>query len=359
MDGICLPGRAHFHMRLRANHLTTARIILLPLPYILLYGGAESRVIALVILTILGITDYLDGLLARLEGATALGALLDPLADKIFIAVMLIPLIDLGILPIWVVWPIFLREFLVTDLRHVLKQAGRDLPVTEIAKIKTTLQMTGAGLILITDTYPEKIVPVAFISGALVATIFLAVALYIRDGAISSRMKVALAMLATALTTRLCLDARTSVLIYGMVIMAITLASGAQYVTKGLPECLRQGPGALLKLIASLAVPMIAVTLIPMASRDFTVLILLILCLEFAAQGIDMWAAQKGKRDISKIKLAFIVPLCLLSLVIPWTLLGQNQGIILFLWTSLGLNVLYVLTSSVLHILGAGREHCS
>ncbi len=331
-------------MKIRANHLTIARIILLPVPYMLIYGGAESRAAALVILTILGLTDYLDGLLARMEGATDLGALLDPLADKIFIAVMLIPLVDLRILPIWVVWPIFLREFLVTDLRHVLRQAGKDLPVTEIAKIKTTLQMTGAGLILIIDTYPEKIVPVAFVSGALIATIFLAIALYIREGSISSRMKVALAMLATALATRLCMDTHASILIYGLVIMAITLASGAQYVTKGLPECLRQGPRTLVKLIASLAVPMASVTLIPLVPRELTVLILLILCLEFTAQGLDMWAAKKGKKDLSGIKLFFITPLCLLSLALPWLLQGQMQGITLFLWTSLGLNTAYVLT---------------
>ncbi len=344
-------------MILKANHLTAARIILLPLPYLLLYGGTSSRIVALVILTILGITDYLDGLLARREGTTALGALLDPLADKMFTAVMLIPLVDLGILPLWVVWPIFLREFLVTELRHVLKQAQKDLPVTELAKIKTTIQMTGAGLILITDTFPDKTVPVAFISGALLATIFLGIALYIREGSISTRMQVALAMLTTALFARLILDTQATILTYGAVITGITLASGAQYATKGLPECLRQGPLCLLKLVASLAVPMLAVSLIQVVPKDLTFLILLILCLEFGAQGIDMWAAEKGRRNVSKLKLFAVVPASLASFPLFWILYGFQQGVVFFLWITFGLNLIYLLTSMFLHVIpAAGKE---
>ncbi len=330
-------------MRLKANHLTAARVVLLPLPYVLLYGGTESRVAALVILAVLGITDYLDGLLARREGATALGALLDPLADKIFTAVMLLPLVDLEILPLWVVWPIFLREFLVTDLRHLLKQARKDLPVTELAKIKTTIQMTGAGLILLTDTFPERTVPAAFISGALLATVFLAVAIYIRDGLISTRMKVALGMLGAALAVRLVLDTRATILAYGVVMAGITLASGAQYVARGLPECLRQGPLPVMKLFASLAVPMLAVSLSEVVPPNYTFLVLIVLCLEFASQGIDMWMAQRREAlRLSWLKPFLLAPAVLVSFPVLWRLFGLHLGTVYFLWMAGTANALYL-----------------
>ena len=74
-------------MKIRANHLTILRIILLPLPYFLIYGDIRARIAALAAFTLIGFTDYLDGLLARRDGSTPLGKLLDPLADKICIAV--------------------------------------------------------------------------------------------------------------------------------------------------------------------------------------------------------------------------------------------------------------------------------
>ena len=194
-------------MKIRANHLTALRIILLPLPYFLLYGGNGARIAALAALTLLGLTDYLDGLLARRDGSTPLGKLLDPIADKIFIAVFMVPLVDLGILPLWIVWPIFFREFLVTELRRFYTASRRQLRVTELAKIKTTLQMIGAGLILITDMFPDKSVLISFLSGALLATLFLSVGLYWRDGHLSTRMQTALILLVLGLAVGLVLRA--------------------------------------------------------------------------------------------------------------------------------------------------------
>ncbi len=341
-------------MKVKANHLTAARVILLPLPYVLLYGDTNSRIAALVILCLLGITDYLDGLLARRDGATALGAMLDPLADKIFTAVMLLPLLDLDILPLWIVWPIFLREFLVTELRYVLKKAGIDLKVTELAKIKTTLQMTGAGLILITDTFPDIMVPVAFISGALIATTFLAIGLYIRDGQLSTRIKTALSLLTAALVIRLMTDVHTCILVYGSVIMAITLASGTQYVLKGLPECIRKGPFAILRVFASITIPLLAASLVAVApERNITVLVLAIICLEFTAQGLDMWATQKGKRDLSKWRTIFILPVCLGTLLAFWILRGPLDAVYMFLMAAIVMDSLYLGAQAAMTIKGS------
>jgi cardiolipin synthase len=318
-------------MRLRANHITALRIVMLPLPYFLLYGGKWARVSAIAAFSLLGLTDYLDGLLARRDGSTQLGRLLDPIADKIFSAVTLVPLVDLHILPLWIVWPIFLREFLVTELRRFLTIAKRELPVTEIAKIKTTLQMTGAGLVLLTDTFPDKTVSVAFLSGALLATVFLAVGLYWRDGFLSTRIRTALALLSLGLVIPIIFDARGTILVYGLIILGITVVSGMQYVAAGLPVCLKQGITAVAKVVSTIALPLLVLALMPSAPREMTVLVVLILSVEFGTQGLDMWALQEGERDISWIKTGLLVPATILISVAAGILDRPAAAIPLFL----------------------------
>jgi len=335
-------------MKIRANHLTALRIILLPLPYFLVYGGKRARIAAIVAFALLGLTDYLDGLLARRDGSTALGRLLDPVADKIFISVTLIPLVDLHILPLWIVWPIFLREFLVTELRRFLTGAKKQLRVTELAKIKTTLQMIGAGLILAVDTFPDKTVIIAFLYGALVATLFLSVGLYWRDNHLSTRMKVALGLLMLGLGVALALRPRQIILAYGLIILGITLVSGSQYLLIGLPECLKQGLLAFGRLIASLILPLLSLammSLLPQKMEMTSLLVVLILALEFGSRCLDIWAAQAGKADISWIKIRIVLPLALLSLVLGQLFYGLITAIKVFLWTTTCLCIGYMLTT--------------
>jgi len=333
----------------RANHLTVLRIVLLPLPYFLMYGGRWARVGALVCFTLLGLTDYLDGLLARREGSTPLGRLLDPIADKIFVTVSLIPLVDLAMLPLWVVWPIFLREFLVTELRRFLAAAHRELPVTELAKIKTTIQMTGAGLILLTDTFPDRTVSIAFLSGALLSTVFLAVGLYWRDGLLSGRMQAALSLLALGLTVLLIFRASGAMLAYGIIMLAVTWISAAEYVKVGLPACLRLGFRAMTRLAATVALPLTSLALLPFVRDQLTTLVVIILSVEFATQGLDMWAGQEGARDISWLKTGFVVPLCLLALPFGFVLGGFHPGVRFFFGVTGALCVLYAVADLWVH----------
>ena len=328
-------------MKIRANHLTVLRIILLPLPYFLIYGDIRAKIAALVAFTLLGFTDYLDGLLARRDGSTPLGKLLDPVADKIFIAVTLIPLVDLGILPLWIVWPIFLREFLVTEFRRFCTASRKQLRVTELAKIKTTLQMIGAGLIFMTDMFPDKTVLIAFLSGALLATLFLATALYWRDGHLSTRLQTALSLLVFGLTVGLLLRPPHIIITYGLVMLGITLVSGSQYLIIGLPECLRQGLSALGRLISSLMLPLLSLALMPLATKELSSLVVLIVALEFGSQGLDMWAMQEGEIDISWIKRRILIPVALLSLVLGCVFYGFESAIPAFLWITTGLCICY------------------
>jgi len=305
-------------MRITANQITALRIVILPLPLFLIYGGTTSRLAALIILAILGLTDYLDGLLARKYGVTSLGRLLDPIADKIFVAVTLVPLVDLHILPMWIVWPIFFREFLVTEMRRFMTPGEKGLRVTELAKIKTTLQMIGVGLILLTNTFPDKLVTIAFLSGLLLATLFLAVAIYSKSGSLTSRLRTALLLETLGFLIAVLFPARQVELIYGFIVLLVTLVSGAQYVWACLPSVLSQGPSALVDLAISIVIPLLALALLPVAPPKAHLLVVLILAVEFAVQGIDMWAVQEGKFDLSIYKRKFLIPFLLLVFLGLW-----------------------------------------
>ncbi len=311
-------------MRMTANQITTLRIVLLPLPLFLIYGGPVSRLVAILILSVLGLTDYLDGVLARKYGSTSLGRLLDPIADKIFIAVTLVPLSDLNILPMWIVWPIFFREFLVTEMRRFMTPGEKGLRVTELAKIKTTLQMTGVGLILLTNTFPNKLATIFFLAGLLLATTFLSVAIFSKSGDLTGRLKSALVLEAMGLVIAVVFPARQVEIIYGLVLLVVTLASGAQYVTACFPRVFEQGLPAVVDLFLSLIGPLFALAILPFSPGKSHLLVVMILAVEFAAQGIDMWAVQEGKTDLSMFKKRFFLPFLL---AVFFAMLASGAGL--------------------------------
>ena len=74
-----------------ANQVTLLRIVLLPLGPYLLYGTVNEQWLALLFMTVLGCTDFVDGWLARRYGSTELGRLMDPIADKAFVLVGFLP----------------------------------------------------------------------------------------------------------------------------------------------------------------------------------------------------------------------------------------------------------------------------
>jgi len=126
-----------------ANGLTTARVLLVPLfAYMLIEGRFRF---ALLVFAACGISDMLDGLLARwLRQQTLLGFLLDPIADKAMVVIALTVLTALSQLAYWVVIPaviIMFREIFVSGLREFLGDRASLLKVTKLAKWKTTFQM--------------------------------------------------------------------------------------------------------------------------------------------------------------------------------------------------------------------------
>jgi CDP-diacylglycerol--glycerol-3-phosphate 3-phosphatidyltransferase len=92
-------------------------------------------------------TDWFDGQLARRSGrASALGSLLDPIADKLLVLSVLIVLVDRGIFPGWVVAAIVARELLVSGLRLAAIERGTVLEARDLGKLKTWTQALAAGL---------------------------------------------------------------------------------------------------------------------------------------------------------------------------------------------------------------------
>jgi len=149
------------------NLLTLSRIFAVPILVFLLWRPAPlDYAITFVLYCIVGITDYFDGYLARAWGnISKLGQFLDPIADKIMIGAVLIMLISsrkanpvpeiagLNIIPALV---ILLREIIVSGLREYLAGLRVSVPVSALAKWKTTFQLIALGALILGGAVPGQ-----------------------------------------------------------------------------------------------------------------------------------------------------------------------------------------------------------
>ena len=146
------------------NVLTYGRIAAVPALVACLFvlTGDLARWFALVVFVAACITDWLDGYLARIwDQQSALGKMLDPIADKLLVGAALIMLVhDTTIdgLQIWAAVIILSREILVSGLREYLAELNVKIHVSQLAKWKTMMQMVALG-VLIAGPAAEKIVP--------------------------------------------------------------------------------------------------------------------------------------------------------------------------------------------------------
>ena len=154
------------------NLLTLSRIVTLPLLAFLLWWPEwqAGYVLAFGLYCLMGITDYFDGLLARSSGAVSrLGIFLDPIADKIMVAVVILVLSAQGILRGPYVGDmhviagliILVREIAVSGLREFLGGIQVSMPVSKLAKWKTTLQLISLGALILGNGLPQWIVTLA------------------------------------------------------------------------------------------------------------------------------------------------------------------------------------------------------
>lgn len=142
------------------NILTLSRIFAVPiLVGLLWYPGWEfGYALAFALYSLMGITDYFDGYVARAQGTVSkLGVFLDPIADKIMIAAAILILVAARqIVGVHVIAAliILLREIAVSGLREFLAQLSVSVPVSRLAKWKTTLQIIALGAIILSGAVP-------------------------------------------------------------------------------------------------------------------------------------------------------------------------------------------------------------
>ena len=139
------------------NYLTIGRIVIVPVFVVSFYlPGFYGDVIPFALFVVASFTDFLDGLLARMyKEESQLGELLDPIADKIIVAAALILLVMDGTIKNYEVIAaiiILTREILISGLREFLAKGRIKLPVSNLAKLKTFLQMFSISILLTGET---------------------------------------------------------------------------------------------------------------------------------------------------------------------------------------------------------------
>ncbi|HVF82742.1 MAG TPA: CDP-diacylglycerol--glycerol-3-phosphate 3-phosphatidyltransferase [Sphingomicrobium sp.] len=148
------------------NLLTLSRILAVPILVFLLWRPTPvDYLVIFVLYCIVAITDYFDGYLARANGQISrLGQFLDPIADKIMVAAVIVMLVStrnnsgeplihsFHIIPALV---ILLREIIVSGLREFLAGLQVSVPVSRMAKWKTTLQLVALGALILSGGFPD------------------------------------------------------------------------------------------------------------------------------------------------------------------------------------------------------------
>jgi CDP-diacylglycerol---glycerol-3-phosphate 3-phosphatidyltransferase len=126
-----------------ANRLTLSRLLLTVLFVAALSSSLPyARTTALVVFLIAGLTDFVDGEVARRYGiVTNFGKLMDPLVDKIMMAAAFISLVPLKAVPAWAATTVVARDFLITGLRLMASVKGQVLPAERLGKQKTSWQV--------------------------------------------------------------------------------------------------------------------------------------------------------------------------------------------------------------------------
>ncbi|MCK6600323.1 MAG: CDP-diacylglycerol--glycerol-3-phosphate 3-phosphatidyltransferase [Bacteroidetes bacterium] len=170
------------------NQLTYLRILLAPVFYYLFFITTPSGALwCAIVFTIASLTDWYDGYLARKLGEISrLGKFLDPLADKILTSAAFLAFYDAGIMSLWMVLVIIIRDISLTLYRIYEEMKGKSIPANLIAKWKTASQIVVIYLVLFAVLYPRirpegKILTPfleAFLTSSLLEILFWGITLY-------------------------------------------------------------------------------------------------------------------------------------------------------------------------------------
>lgn len=144
------------------NYLTYFRIAVIPVVMGAMYlPGILGKLIPFILFFFAGISDYLDGYFARHWNVQSkVGRFLDPIADKLLVVAIILVLVDIRVLHGWHVLPaiaIVCREILVSGLREHLAELRVSVPVSQLAKWKTAVQLLALGGLLLGNYVPESL----------------------------------------------------------------------------------------------------------------------------------------------------------------------------------------------------------
>jgi CDP-diacylglycerol--glycerol-3-phosphate 3-phosphatidyltransferase len=291
------PGRP----LITANQVTLARLIPMPLLSWLIYQGAEggyedNRYMwsALIAGTLIGFTDWIDGMLARKQGPTVLGGLLDPIADKVFIVFAYTPFADdilgVSLVPWWACALMFVREFFITALRSAYEQRGITMKTSYLAKAKTWTQMQGIGVMLLFPLLGRgsQFLTVLLVVGV-VAPVALAAVWWVVKRNLWRGAFVMSGSFAPILALHLHGDMELTVKAIMIGVVAITWISGIDYVVIGWPKLRARGDFSRadgVRIVGALAMPALLFGVLVKTPAPAWP-IFAILSLELAAGGLD------------------------------------------------------------------------
>ena len=150
-----------------ANILTLCRILVIPIIVAIIYLKSPFYGwMAFILFCLASITDYFDGYIARIRNeVSSLGTFLDPIADKLLVASVILILTSKEVIADWETIPaliILLREIAVSGLREFLAGIKVSVPVSKIAKLKTSLQLIALAILILSES-GISFIPIVFI----------------------------------------------------------------------------------------------------------------------------------------------------------------------------------------------------
>ncbi len=159
------------------NQLTLARIVAIPVLLVVYpFDSSFTNILSALLFAAAGITDILDGYLARkYQQETQMGALLDPVADKMLSGACLLLLANSHALPAWICGFLLCRDIAVSGMRLIAAESGHTIRVSSFGKIKTIVQDVGIFSLMIGSDYLE--IPFR-LTGMICIWVAMAVSLY-------------------------------------------------------------------------------------------------------------------------------------------------------------------------------------
>jgi len=150
-----------------SNILTLIRIVIIPIIVLCIYlKNPFFGWTAFILFCLASVTDYFDGYLARIRNeVTNFGTFLDPIADKLLVAAVILILTSKGVIADWETIPaliILLREITVSGLREYLAGIKVSVPVSRIAKLKTMLQLFALAFLILSESIID-IIPILYL----------------------------------------------------------------------------------------------------------------------------------------------------------------------------------------------------